>query len=872
LDKFDAATITNWISLLHEPGEVVEVRLLNTSKKTISGYFDDFDKLAAALKPYDGVNTVYATLNPIKADLLARACNRLEPFAKTTCSDGDVTGRRWLFIDFDPVRASGISSTDEEKEAAKARALAAGKHLKSIGFPRPVLADSGNGWHLLYRIDTPNDEPSRDLIDKCLQALDLQFTDSVVAVDRTTFNAARIDKVYGTVAVKGDNMPARPHRRAVVDNSPKTIEVVSMALLQQLAATLPPAPPKPVNVQGEFDLERWIANAGLSAASSGAWGAKGRKWILNPCPWDRNHTDNSAVIVQFDNGAIAARCHHNGCTGRTWQDLRLMFEPDAYDRPEPARVEHLVSGVNSYSPNNGRKSIAPEPVPADEAWECPMPIGGDNLPAFPMDSLPHVLADHAAHVAESVQVPVDMTGMLALAAVAAINSRRARLHVGAKGSSHIETLNLYMVIASDPGTRKSSAMTPMMKPLASIEDALMQQHSSRYAADLARFEADEKHLAAKQSASARMNDYDRENALREIEKLAASLTPPMGLPRLLVQDITMEELFYKLADQEDNCIANMDTEGGVFSIIKGQYAGKNSAPNMDIYLKAWSADRAVNDRVSKGHKIIPAPMLTMGLMVQPGILRSLAEDERLKENGFLGRFLYSVPPNIVGTRFYRNTPTDHTTSYAYERAIRALYDLPKSVVEGDPGRRYPIHMDPEAIAVHIHCYDDIERRMAPDGDLSQVTAWASKLQGNVARIAANLHMVKHIDSRAPWEALISGETMAEAWGLGYYCIPHAMAAFGLMRADTIADLADRIIKWMKRHRLREFTLRDAWQAHHTTETKDRIELALMKLTEHSYVRLEAARRTEGRGRPPKPAYAVNPCIYQEETRPKLVLA
>ena len=32
------------------------------------------------------------------------------------------------------------------------------------------------------------------------------------------------------------------------------------------------------------------------------------------------------------NGAIGFNCFHNSCNGHTWQDVRLLFEPDAYDK------------------------------------------------------------------------------------------------------------------------------------------------------------------------------------------------------------------------------------------------------------------------------------------------------------------------------------------------------------------------------------------------------------------------------------------------------------------------------------------------------------------------------------------------------------
>ncbi|NLG84180.1 MAG: hypothetical protein GX493_06155 [Firmicutes bacterium] len=48
---------------------------------------------------------------------------------------------------------------------------------------------------------------------------------------------------------------------------------------------------------------------------------------LNPCPFNPNHINDSAYIVRFPNGAIAAGCHHNSCQGKGWPELRSIYEP-----------------------------------------------------------------------------------------------------------------------------------------------------------------------------------------------------------------------------------------------------------------------------------------------------------------------------------------------------------------------------------------------------------------------------------------------------------------------------------------------------------------------------------------------------------------
>jgi hypothetical protein len=210
---------------------------------------------------------VYLTLNPVKRDLLARASNRLESYAKHTSSDNDITERRWLLIDFDPVRSAGISSTDAEHDAALERAKVMRETLAGWGWPAPIFADSGNGAHLLYRIDLPNDGSSRDLLKQVLASLDAQLSDKAVAVDRTTFNAARISKLYGTPARKGDSTPERPHRLSRIVEVPQRLEVIKKRNLNKsrhfcLFRKVQPS----TAIRGAANLSTWRAGS-LSTAS-----------------------------------------------------------------------------------------------------------------------------------------------------------------------------------------------------------------------------------------------------------------------------------------------------------------------------------------------------------------------------------------------------------------------------------------------------------------------------------------------------------------------------------------------------------------------------------------------------------------------------
>ena len=91
--------------------------------------------------------------------------------------------------------------------------------LHQQGWPEPIFADSGNGAHLLYRVDLPSDD--NRFVELSLKALATRFDDDAVVVDVGNYKPARIWKIYGTVVAKGDSVPERPHRLARIIEAPE---------------------------------------------------------------------------------------------------------------------------------------------------------------------------------------------------------------------------------------------------------------------------------------------------------------------------------------------------------------------------------------------------------------------------------------------------------------------------------------------------------------------------------------------------------------------------------------------------------------------------------------------------------------------------
>lgn len=324
-------------------GQIVEVRAI-TDDGIASGYFDSVEDLVEKVGAADvlpSVQGIYITLNPVNPALLSRRANRIKMRLgkkDATTSDADIVRRRWLPVDVDPVRPSGVSSTGKEHAAAIAKAERIAEYLTGMGWPAPVLADSGNGAHLLYRVDLPNDDESRDLVKRCLDVLASVFNDTSAQVDVANFNAARIWKLYGTMSRKGDSTADRPHRRAAIIEAPEDPEIVEQTLLVRLAGVLPdpPVAPAPARLAGKagnpparapLDLRRWLSDHHIGVQTEKPYQG-GTLFLFEQCPFSGAHKDG-AYAIQFANGAIHAGCHHESCGGgsQRWQELRERFEP-----------------------------------------------------------------------------------------------------------------------------------------------------------------------------------------------------------------------------------------------------------------------------------------------------------------------------------------------------------------------------------------------------------------------------------------------------------------------------------------------------------------------------------------------------------------
>jgi hypothetical protein len=345
VSKASRADIDAAIAALFSPGDVVELRIPKAGRyRTISGYFSDFVKLADAIEEHSGdFEGIYYTLNPVNTALLARANNNAKQFAQATTTDRDIVRRHWFLIDIDPVRPAGVSSSGPEKDAARLKARAVRAWLAESGWPASIAADSGNGYHLLYRIDLENSAESTELAKSCLAALASKFDDDTIKIDTTVYNAARIVKAYGSLAAKGDSTDDRPHRFARLLTKPENLEAVTVVPVELLKALASQAPKKEIRQQQKKDaegktkitpekMEEFLDYYKVGHGSRMAY-EDGHKWQLDECPFNSEHRKPDSAVYLFDQGP-RFKCSHNSCDDNHWKEFRARLEELNPDLPK----------------------------------------------------------------------------------------------------------------------------------------------------------------------------------------------------------------------------------------------------------------------------------------------------------------------------------------------------------------------------------------------------------------------------------------------------------------------------------------------------------------------------------------------------------
>jgi replicative DNA helicase len=483
-------------------------------------------------------------------------------------------------------------------------------------------------------------------------------------------------------------------------------------------------------------------------------------------------------------------------------------------------------------------------------WDDPLPlVTNDNLPAFPIEALPPVLANMALAVTEANQVPVDLPAIMGLAALSASLVGRVKLCLNRSWS---ETINVFALGLIDSGNRKSPTVKAMTGPLFDLQYQLQQQARPAINAAKARKKALED--VAKAAANALRKHPENQEDIQRAEQAnfaATTFTVP-ELPLLIVSDATPEALGLRLAEQAER-LAVFDAEGGgLITMMGGQYGNR---PNLDLLLKSHDGDPTTIVRVKNQEpQALVAPQLTIGMLTQPELLRQVIGVEGAFDRGLVARFMISAPPDPLGQRKSRAAPVPMEVQSAYAALLSSFVNALWALVQP-----HEMTIEPDAVEMLLDFQDKIEPRLAKDGDLRPLGGFAGKIVGSAARFGALHHLGWYgpVGLTLP----INGGSAARGIKLARYAIEHyryVMAATGFV---TEIAIAERIVRWRQRDQRSEFTRGQAQRDLRISRVEE-MEGPLRLLEDNGYVKSVGVQHQARTGRKPSDTFLVNPAVWQ----------
>jgi hypothetical protein len=485
------------------------------------------------------------------------------------------------------------------------------------------------------------------------------------------------------------------------------------------------------------------------------------------------------------------------------------------------------------------------------------------------------MADWVRAVSEETQTPVDLAANLALGTLSAAALRLGGVDCGPWTEP---ALGLYLLVAMPSGDRKSTVLRYATAPLREIERELQQESAPERRKLQDRREVLEKRVAHLSGKAAKADDADdRRETEAELSRETIELDEigEPANPRLLADDATPEALASLLARHGQ--IAVLAAEAPLLDNLTGRYNEKGSA-NLHLVCSAYGGETAYVDRRGRDAETIERPLMAIALAVQPHVLEALVSHTIARRQGLVGRFGLVAPQSMLGARRIDAPRASADLHRQWAATVRAVFTANVATEPTQPGsgsssvgsvalsldakyRPPSLSLSPAAATQLADLRRDQEPQLREGGALRELADWVARHPGRVARIAAVLHLAQGEPVGQP----IADVTMAAALRIGEYLLAHASLAIFASREDL-----RRSLEWLTTWKGETVTQRDLHRhrlhAHGTAEQAAEHARELVQLG--ALQPLSSSQSASRLGRPPSPAYKINPQLRASALSPE----
>jgi putative DNA primase/helicase len=489
---------------------------------------------------------------------------------------------------------------------------------------------------------------------------------------------------------------------------------------------------------------------------------------------------------------------------------------------------------------------------AAAGWLPPQSLAARMAPApYPVDALPPVMGNAVAEVEGFVQAPTAMVSTSALAALSIAGQALAdvRRADGLQGP-----ISLNITLLAESGERKTTCDQKFEMPIREYERKEAERFAPKVAENRAlqyAWEAERLGIldairkASRDGGSAA--DFERQLIAHDLRKPAT-----VRVPRVLRTDSTPEALASSLA-KDWPVGAIQSSEGGAFF---GAHAmGADSVVrHLALLNTLWDGGEFRVDRKTSESFVLRGARLTVAIQVQPQVMLDFLGRNRglARGSGFLARFLLAVPQTTQGSRAFREPPKGWPHLDAYTRRLSELLAKQPAITPMGSLEPAVLDLDADAKAAWIQWHDSIETQLGTGGDLERLRDIASKAADNVARIAAQFHLLDH----GP-VGQVAVESIERAGQIVAWHLTEAQRFFGELALPPELAAAARLDSWLidafDRKGIESMTRREVQQYGPIRDSLT-LDTALAVLTEEHRAKLAV----DGK----KKSIAVNPMLLR----------
>jgi hypothetical protein len=454
------------------------------------------------------------------------------------------------------------------------------------------------------------------------------------------------------------------------------------------------------------------------------------------------------------------------------QDLFVKLD-ESFKALQPKQIKQFfLEKINELKHAIGPETFIQNPI---NQWGELMPLVQAESPKnspYPIDALPSLAKEAVIAISEHVQAPIAMTAQCVIGAMSHI--AQARANAPHPFNPQGEPCSLYLLTEGQSGSRKSTSRN--------MADKAILQHERK------QYELYRRELEQWKSGHAGLNKKDREAYCAE--------NPPPQDPSTLFSDITLESIAGLYVDGILNNASIASDEAGQFF---GGYTMKGDTRTQAIggYAKLFDdgfVERTRSKSNLNGSGRAYDVRLTFNLQGQHEVLADALKDPVLRGQGFLPRFILTVPENLAGTRLqdavYRakNANTDHRLIAYWTRCKYLLDECPRPLAEQPQHNgRYVIPMNDEAMTIDASFYNLFESLQGAGKRYEYLQAFASRASQLARRLATVFAYFEGLPS-------IDAKTLKGACEVVKHSL-NEWAMYADIEVKAESD-AERLIKWV----------------------------------------------------------------------------